>query len=404
MIQVTNPGFFQTITSGYSKKINTKASGQIKYDSFISFNGQIQQSETESVMQNKTNLIASNLSNILYKNRSAGIKLISFGLNTNAAMADEVSRVLFNHRRSINTKEPSEALKVFSSIWQDKLKPYIEANKPIEMMIAAFPFKSLSRLKCASEHADMAEISCIQYLNQVLDDIKSVYPSGGKLHIFSDGYIFSGIEGNPSNEIASLYAQELKEIVKQHGNPDSIKLITLSDLFDNNVDTARENIFKDHGQSIETIRERIKADTILCNDFCGIKRFVYEELRGIPKYSELSKNKADELAKKLAYQTVQASEAWTTFLKFKMPISIRLSCHPQNYDSPSKIGIYLGKGKDNWLTPWMGVAVKVDDKYILAQNSQAQNLGLKLIYNDKGYPSHYEVPEGINIDELFIKS
>jgi len=160
-------------------------------------------------------------------------------------------------------------------------------------------------------------------------------------------------------------------------------------------------ILEEHGETIEQLRNRVIADPVLNNDYCGIKRFVYEELGGIDGYSQLGNSKRQKLSKVFAYQTVQAAEAWTKFLRTRLPDAIRLSCHPQNYDSPSKIGIYLGKTKDNWLTPWMGVAVKLkDEEYTLMQNSQAKQLGLSLVYNDKGMPSHYEIPDGMNIDDV----
>lgn len=342
-----------------------------------------------------------NIVSILSKYRNIGIQPISFGANPSTEIAQEVLNTLFRYRRPINNIEAPEAMSVFSSIWTPKVESYVQAGKPIEMMIAAFPFKSLSRKKCVSEHADMAEAVCIGHLSNILNEIKATYSPGGRLHIFSDGHIFSGIEGNPSDEMAILYANELRTIIAQNNPEGSINLVTLEDIYGDDVIDSRNKILLEHAQTFKQIRDKVISDSVMANDFCGIKRFIYEELCGIDNYSELSNSKKQKLSKDLAYQTIQASEAWTSFLRLRLPEAIRLSCHPQNYDSPNKIGVWLGKSKDNWLTPWMGVAVKLgDNDYTLMQNSQTQQLGLRLVKTGDGRPSHYEIPEGVNIGSV----
>lgn len=351
--------------------------------------------------QNTPSKTSYNIASVLYKYQNAGLKPVSFGASPANVFIQEIAEKLFTHRRPLSLNEPPEALEVFTSIWTPKLENYVKQGKPVEMIIAAFPFKSLSRNKCVSEHADMAETTCIKYLDNMLDEIKKVYEPGGRLHIFSDGYIFSSIEGNPTDSSTALYAKELKEIIRNNNSDGTIQMHTLTDLFGEDYITSRNKIFSEHGQTVEQIRERVLYDPVLANDYCGIKRFVYEELGGIEQYADLTNTRRQKLSKRLAYETVQASEAWTSFLQGAMPESLRLSCHPQNYDSPNKIGIWLGKSKDNWLTPWMGVAVKTgEDNYTLMQNLQAKELGLKLVRNNKGIPSYYEIPEGKNIGDL----
>jgi pyoverdine/dityrosine biosynthesis protein Dit1 len=69
---------------------------------------------------------------------------------------------------------------------------------------------------------------------------------------------------------------------------------------------------------------------------------------------------------------------------------VRLSIHPQPCHA-EKIGIYLVDTRDNWLTPWHGVAVETQGRFALMKRHEAEALGARVVYRD-GRPSHFLAP------------
>jgi pyoverdine/dityrosine biosynthesis protein Dit1 len=88
---------------------------------------------------------------------------------------------------------------------------------------------------------------------------------------------------------------------------------------------------------------------------------------------------------------IQRSKAWGELVETKFPNAVRLSIHPQSCGD-KKMGIRLIE-PDNWLTPWHGVAVEVDGRFMLLKRAQAEELGADLVHWD-GRPSHFVLPSG----------
>jgi pyoverdine/dityrosine biosynthesis protein Dit1 len=92
---------------------------------------------------------------------------------------------------------------------------------------------------------------------------------------------------------------------------------------------------------------------------------------------------------------IQRSWAWGNLLAQHFPAAIRLSIHPQPADS-LKIGIHMMPTKDDWLTPWHGVAANVNGQFVLMKRKDAQELEGELVAI-RGTPSHYliEQPQAV---------
>ncbi len=285
--------------------------------------------------------------------------------------------------------------------------PFIEQNEQIQFMIPAFPFKSPSSDKCLGKAADKAEEESFKYLKNICDEVKEKYKPGAKINIFSDGRIFADITTGVTDNDVTEYTKGIKKMINDLGASDCLNIITLEDEYKNNdYCTARNEVRSKYGQPLEEIEERINEEkdpkkNPIVNDYTGIKRFVEEELKvTMPEYSKKARQRT---AKQEALKTIQAAEAWTCYMKDKMPKAIRLSSHPQPCGS-SKFGIYISKNAEDWSNPWNATVVELPDgKFILTKCKTAENCGLNLVRCPKGLPSHFKCTDEISkqtIDEL----
>jgi pyoverdine/dityrosine biosynthesis protein Dit1 len=119
--------------------------------------------------------------------------------------------------------------------------------------------------------------------------------------------------------------------------------------------------------------------------FNGIHRFIYEDQRAL--WPELTNNRIRELTKEIAYQVIQRSNAWSSFIQIKFQHAVRLSIHPRLCGS-EKLGIHLIHTKDAWATPWHSVVLKQDDDYTLLKKKDAEELGAVPVYHEQRF-SHY---------------
>ena len=68
----------------------------------------------------------------------------------------------------------------------------ITGDKPLKLVIVAFPFKSANHeRKTLSSLPDMAERKSLEYLQHIMQEIKAVYKPGAQLTIVCDGIPFA---------------------------------------------------------------------------------------------------------------------------------------------------------------------------------------------------------------------
>ena len=125
---------------------------------------------------------------------------------------------------------------------QDKFDRFIAQNKPIEMTLLGFPFKSTNTLhKTLGEDPDRAEEEALLHFQQMALDIKAEYEPGINLHIISDGYVFNHLM-DIKDKTVQTYQEQLESFA-------GFKIINPWDFYDRNM-------------SISTIREKIKNQFI----------------------------------------------------------------------------------------------------------------------------------------------
>ncbi|WDU60434.1 isocyanide synthase family protein [Pseudomonas poae] len=308
---------------------------------------------------------------------------------------DTASRILQEilkiHRRDPthnSAGNSNEELETISKVQIPCIQYFVEAGKPVELVLPAFPAKSPNLRKVLGQLPDMAEKICLQALNTLCANIKNIYSPGAKLTICSDGRVFSDLIGVDDQDV-SRYQHVIQTIITQ-SYPEHLRLYNLEDCaqFDASAtDFARlrQLMAARYAEPCDSIKSTLmkSQDGVLL--YRAITRFMFED-NWAPDYVG-SKNSLQKKSKLLAVSVIQRSWAWGALLADEFPNAIRLSIHPQPATS-LKIGIHMMPTQDCWMTPWHGVAVKVGEKYVLMSRHAAQLCGAQLVMEDES-PSHY---------------
>ncbi|MEO0335840.1 MAG: isocyanide synthase family protein, partial [Pseudomonadota bacterium] len=300
-------------------------------------------------------------------------------------------------RRMVNN-EPCEAhsdCNCCASPHLEKVQRAVLKNEQVVFVLTAFPGKSPNRAKVLGSHPDMAEKQALKFLNSLCIKIQKIYKPGAKVVICSDGRVFSDVVGMPESDVTS-YQDQIDTMIADLGLQ-NIETFNLDQLYpQQDFDTVREDLMARHGQSLEELKAKVRRggkgshvaeDQDAHRMYCGITRFLFED--SMTPGQTQSKTQLQKSAKRRAYEVIRRSNAWSGILAVEFPHAVRLSIHPQVCGS-EKLGIQL-LGRQTWLTPWHGVAVRQNDQFVLMKKWEAEKLEAKLVYDDKGCASHYEV-------------
>jgi pyoverdine/dityrosine biosynthesis protein Dit1 len=269
-------------------------------------------------------------------------------------------------------------------IHEQKLAASIASQQPIRFILPAFPAKSPNPNKTATAMPDLGERLALKSLNQLCKKIHAVYPLGVEIVICSDGRVFNDLVKVSDNDV-NAYAQAIQEIIYQ----DHLSYLTTFSL-DNYYcqlpyEVMREKLMYEFGESLTTLKERVKNLDHDKKLFNGIHRFIFEDQHAL--FSTLTKNKIRTQTKTIAYEVIRRSNAWSRLLEKHFPEAVRLSIHPQLCGS-EKFGILLLKSEDAWATPWHRVVVQQGHDHVLARKATALQNGAKPVYINQTF-SHY---------------
>lgn len=273
-----------------------------------------------------------------------------------------------------------------------KVTSAIRANKPITFVLPAFPGKSPNPAKVLGTLPDMAERCALEFLQYICDRIKQHYAPGAHIILCSDGRVFSDTIGIDDKDVTE-YQKEISKMISDLGLH-SISTFNLEALYhDLSFDDMRTQLMTEFGESLDTFKEAVRrgkeSDASLDDKeahrlYLGMTRFLVEDSM-VPGQTK-SRSALQKESRIRAYTVIQRSKAWGELVSTYFPDAVRLSIHPQPCGS-KKLGIRLIE-PDNWQTPWHGVAVLVDGRFILLKRAQADDLGAHLVTRF-GRPSHY---------------
>lgn len=305
-------------------------------------------------------------------------------------IARTILRVIFSRRCLLDDSSREDT----DHCSEEELSPHlqrvmlaIEHNRPLEMVLPAFPGKSPNRKKTLSALPDAAEWLAIDQLYNLCQQIQEIYAPGARLIICSDGYVFSDVVRIPDSEvkaytraIADYCAQKYPGIFSMYDLKSAYKELSC-------LDSMREELIIQHGSSFITLKERVRKEKSTLIMYRGITRFLKDDYAGLAAFANYSNTQLQKQARSSAYRVMHRSEAWSALLKKQFPDALRLSIHPQ-FRVSEKIGIKLVESDDLWRTPWHSVAVFNGSEVRLEKRANIDETRFKLVFN-KGRPTHY---------------
>ena len=126
--------------------------------------------------------------------------------------AIRILQVLQKHRRiRKSTVKQDHSIDPFISL----VTPLIENNQPFKMLLPAFPCKSINPDSVLGTTPDGGEEEGLKNLEQICEDIKSVYDGGCELLLVSDAHFYSDIKIVPSDDIIDEYEDCLHKMTEQ---------------------------------------------------------------------------------------------------------------------------------------------------------------------------------------------
>ncbi|WP_263141513.1 L-tyrosine/L-tryptophan isonitrile synthase family protein [Pseudomonas sp. RIT-PI-AD] len=309
------------------------------------------------------------------------------------AIARRVLDELLPYRRRYpesRAEQAADEARRVAEVQLPRIAAFVAAGSPIEFVLPAFPAKSPNPGKVLHQLPDMAERLSLSFLNHLCQRIQLFYPPGAHLKVCSDGRVFGDLVRIGDGAI-SAYQDALARLIDELGAT-HIGVFNLEDVeayagHGDDHDWLRERLIQEHAEPLERVRETLMASDEGVALYRAITRFLLED--GLtPDYAG-SKTALQRDAKERAVGVIQRSWAWGGLLAERFPQAIRLSIHPQPADS-LKLGIHMLPTRDDWLTPWHGVAVNTANRFVLMKRSEAQALDAELV-EINGQPSHYRL-------------
>ncbi|AOK49075.1 paerucumarin biosynthesis protein PvcA [Burkholderia sp. MSMB617WGS] len=271
-----------------------------------------------------------------------------------------------------------------------RIRTFVDAARPVRFVLPAFPSKSPNPNKVLGRLPDMAEKLSLSFLNDLCERIRRFYAPGATLTICSDGRVFGDLIRVDDRDITAYQGALTRIIADLRADHLSTYNLENFEAFadrTSNFDDMRRLLVDEFADPIDAIKRKLTGEEEGTLLYRAITRFMFED--GFTPDYRGSKAALQKDSKTRALGVIQRSWAWGALLATQFPDAIRLSIHPQPAASP-KIGVHLMPTRDNWLTPWHGVAVDAGDQFVLMKRSDVERLGGRVVMRD-ARPSHYEI-------------
>jgi len=292
-------------------------------------------------------------------------------------VVDRILEFIFVRRRMVEGA-PWPASKAGLALHRPRIAAAVAENKPVHLVLPAFPAKSPNPDKTLGPRPDLAEVLALRSLQGLCDEIATVHPPGARLTIASDGHVFADLVEVPDTDV-DAYQEAIAAIVARE-DLGSIDLFDLRDVYGKTEgDVSRAQLVERYAQSVESLRARAEAHERHQRMYNGIHRFLFED--AVVLHPDESRTANRKATKERAWEVIRRSDAWSALVAEAFPDAVRLSIHPQPEVS-EKIGIHLMPTEDAWLTPWHGAAVLSDDGARLMKRAEAVELGASIVDDD----------------------
>ena len=263
-----------------------------------------------------------------------------------------------------------------------KISAFVSACLPIHFVLPAFPAKSANEKKTFTQLPDYGEVLGLERMNNLCRAISRIYPLGARMTICADGRVFGDLV-HVSDAAIDVYGAEIEKIIRERGlvHLNTFNLENVFSCVDYSMMRAR--LTKEFAEPLAELRERVRSESDTRELFNGIHRFILEDQ--LVLNPEISRSQNRLMAKALAYEVIQRSNAWSRVVEKYFPESVRLSIHPQA-PSAAKIGVRLVESNHAWRTPWHSVAVYDGADFYLAPRAEVEERGGKVAYFEGKYP------------------
>jgi len=234
----------------------------------------------------------------------------------------------------------------------ESLEDLIKTGEEIHFLCLAFPFKSSNKeFFVDGSLPDMAEYHSLEYLQNVIKELKDVYPKVS-LTIMTDGLLFNDLFGIPDKDVIA-FESRLKTIIQEFPN---LNLLTLSQALQKDAISLKN--FKKAGAEYKLPKPLPASRLKLLK-----KRIKHEINHKDHSFSNLSPEQQDIMLTDLAMQLIKRDEYLKIFVqRSQRKQTLRLSIHYQS-DLSKKIGLKITPA--SLIFPWNGV-------FVVSQNGQGQ--------------------------------
>ena len=251
----------------------------------------------------------------------------------------------------------------------NKIRNLIKKAGLFEIIIPAFPMKSLSLDKVLGPNADLADLLGLMRLEALARDISKIY-SKVRIIIISDGVVYQDLVGVTKENVlqynkdvralASAYCLEHLEFCSVAFLLQKMSLIGQSEVL--GFSKVRERMLTLVPDDFD-VSQQILEDSNFAKVYCGFYRFLLEDLKYQPIMTSCScKRQRMFTAKKIARQMLVRTESLTRLINLACGEAVRLSIHGHNNQGPKYAINLLPFGKSDYLrTPWHNViALRID--------------------------------------------
>ncbi|WP_018691019.1 L-tyrosine/L-tryptophan isonitrile synthase family protein [Algicola sagamiensis] len=260
---------------------------------------------------------------------------------------DHITFLLLNQILTGKDAEFSGFLRI-----KEQIRFYVTQQQPIELLLPAFPCKSINLDKVLGKLPDMGEFLAFKRFVQCIRDIEAVYSPGAKLTIFSDYHTFSDyIQVDLNNHYA--YSEKLHTIVEHFHASDVINIQNFhhfqefSDYAEYDYMQALKSLYGDP-EFEENFSKLTQTNEDIWQTYLGLRGFMGNDQAHLLKDKTRSEQKShlSYIAKGMMVQ----GRALDNFLNHHFPTHIRLSIHNHPMVG-QKYAVYLFDTPD-FITPW----------------------------------------------------
>ncbi|MCJ1399865.1 hypothetical protein MMC11_003068 [Xylographa trunciseda] len=256
------------------------------------------------------------------------------------------------------------------------IQGYIDAGKPVRMIIPAFPFKSPNRVeKVLGASPDLGEELALVHLNGLCETVTEVYRPGAEITILSDGIVYNDILGIADDEVWE-YGECLRALAISKGLQ-YIRFSRIGDVLGIHHNGLKKDEYMTHascyrreliakfGDPNFDVRRQIKDDKDTCMTYRGYLKFLAVDLKRCSSTEVTStKAKFKNHVKDVATAMIVRGKIFAKALHSGFPDYVRLSIHPSVGKTKLPIQLIPQRTGAFGMTPWhCSIAVGIDGSY-----------------------------------------